>query len=66
MSLQYTGGCALHWAILSTLAGCYESSWVFSTPGDVVITLGNTMINVGKVVDKTTKSVCKLRCTEHP
>ena len=32
---------------------------VFSVPGD-------TMISVGKVVDKTIEFVWKLWCTEHP
>ena len=38
---------------------------MFSIPGDIMSTLGDIMINVGKVIGKTTEFVWRSRCTEH-
>ena len=39
---------------------------MFSTPEKYHEYTGDTMINVGKVVDKTTEFASKPRCAEHP
>ena len=44
MFVQYMGA-TVHWEI-------------FSKPGDIMSTLRDTMINVGKVVGKTIEFVC--------
>ena len=37
-----------------------------STLGDIMSTPGDVMINVGKIIRKTTESVWKPQCIEHP
>ena len=53
MSMQYTGG-------VEYTGGCSVHQ------GNIMSTVGDMMINVGKVNGKTIEFLWKARCTEHP
>ena len=69
MFVKYTRGCA----VFTTIGGYREYSGGYHgyTGGcsvhqrDITRTMGDTMINVGKVIEKATEFVRNPRCNEH-
>ena len=46
--IEYTGGCSVHWRDIMSTLGVLSTLGVFSTVGDAMSTVGDTMMSVGE------------------